>query len=353
VQDAWNTINEQSDHLEVLAANTGGFVVGRSNTFASGIAQMFRESGSYYLLGFRPPRPPDGRRRRIEVRVDHPGAIVRSREGYAEPRPPRPGRAPAPVAAAMAGLLPATDLPLRVTLTPFAQPGRKDVAVLVTLGLQRPAPEAAIDELVRLLVRAFTPEGRNVRGRTLDARLALRPGAGDAKYEIHSRLDLPPGRYAVRVSAESTTLKQTGSVYADLIVPDFSKGAVSLSGVVIASEPPLRSAGGDTHDNLVPVLPTTQREFAGHAATAFIRVYQGGKAALQPITLRARIVDANGTQVFEEARTLDAVQFAPTRSADYRLELPVRDLAAGAYLLTIEATAAGQVARREVRFEAR
>jgi VWFA-related protein len=74
MNQAWDALNARSDHLDVLASNTGGFVVGDSNSFVEGVAQVFRENSSYYLLGFRPSALPDGKRRRLEVRVDYPSA---------------------------------------------------------------------------------------------------------------------------------------------------------------------------------------------------------------------------------------------------------------------------------------
>jgi hypothetical protein len=354
MNQAWDAMNDMDDHLRVLAANTGGFVVGNTNTFSAGVAQIFNENASYYLLGFRPPRPPDGKRRRLEVHVDRPDVIVRARNGYSEPKPAKRGKEPSPIASAIAGLLPDSDLPLRMVLAPFAIPGRKQAAVAVVIGLTRPAVDEPMTDDVHLLVGAFTPEGKSRASKALDARVALRPSAGvDAKYEVLARLDLDPGRYQLRVSAQSASLERTGSVYSELVVPDFRKDAVSLSGVVFGARPPLASAGTEALDPIVPIAPTTQRDFAGHAGTAFVRVYQGGKGALAPVPLTTRIVDETGTRVFERTQVLEPGAFGTTRAADHRLDLPVSSLPAGPYLLTFEVALEEQTARRDVRFVVR
>ena len=351
VQAAWDTLSDTNDFLQVVAANTGGFALATSD-FAGGVAQIFRENASYYLLGFKPTAPPDGKLRRIEVRVDHPGITVRARSGYSDPRPPRPGREPAATTAAIAGLIPRTDVQMRAAFAPFAVAGRKKAAVLVALGLRRAAPAEAMTERARLLVRAFTPTGQSLTGQTLEADLVLRPsGTNEAKYELFSRLDLAPGRYAIRISAESLSLNQSGSVYADVVVPDFAKEPLSLSGAVIGATPPLPSAGEEALGGLIPVVPTTQREFAGHEGTAFVRVYQGGGKPLATVTLAIRVVDAAGTPVFERAEELGPERFGGARAADYSLDLPLRGLTAGAYLLTFEATAGAAAAKRDVRFD--
>jgi VWFA-related protein len=350
MNEIWDSMNAQNDHLYVLASNTGGFVVGSSNSFGGGVAQIFRESASYYLLGFRPATPPDGKQKRLEVRVDHPGVTVSARSGYSEPRPRGPGREPAPTTSAISGLLPATDLPMRAAFAPFAIPGKKEAAVTVAIGLQRPVPEEAMTEQVRLLVHAFDPEGRSRASRTFNVDVSLRPtGSGEAKYEALARIDLEPGRYQVRASAESASLARAGSVYAELVVPDFGKDAVSLSGVILTADPALPSAGLESFDSIVPVAPTTQREFAGHTGAAFVRVYQGGRTPLTPVPLTTRIVNEQGDAVFERTETLGSERFDEARAADHRFELPLSGLAPGAYLLTFEAALGEHIAKREVR----
>ncbi len=278
----------------------------------------------------------------------------RARNGYSEPKPAKRGKEPSPIASAIAGLLPDSDLPLRMVLAPFAIPGRKQAAVAVVIGLTRPAVDEPMTDDVHLLVGAFTPEGKSRASKALDARVALRPSAGvDAKYEVLARLDLDPGRYQLRVSAQSASLERTGSVYSELVVPDFRKDAVSLSGVVFGARPPLASAGTEALDPIVPIAPTTQRDFAGHAGTAFVRVYQGGKGALAPVPLTTRIVDETGTRVFERTQVLEPGAFGTTRAADHRLDLPVSSLPAGPYLLTFEVALEEQTARRDVRFVVR
>jgi VWFA-related protein len=351
MNEIWDSMNAASDHLHMLASNTGGFVVGNTNTFAQGVAQIFRESASYYLLGFRPAAPPDGKQRRLEVRVDHPGVTVSARSGYSEPKPRGPGRAPAPTTSAISGLLPATDLPMRAAFAPFAIPGKKEAAVTVAIGLRRPAPAEPTTDRVRVLVHAFDPEGRSRASRTFDVQVVLRAtGEGDAKYEALARIDLEPGRYQVRASAESASLARAGSVYAELVVPDFRKDAVSLSGVILTADPALPSAGLESLGSIVPVAPTTQREFAGHTGAAFVRVYQGGRRALAPVSLTTRIVDLRGDPAFERTETLEPERFDASRATDCRFDLPLVGLAPGAYLLTFEAALGERSATRDVRF---
>jgi VWFA-related protein len=61
----------EEDYVRMVANNTGGRAVVNSNDFAPGVATVFEENASYYLLGFQRADPAlDGRRRRLEVRVN-------------------------------------------------------------------------------------------------------------------------------------------------------------------------------------------------------------------------------------------------------------------------------------------
>ena len=48
---------EDLDFLETTAANTGGHAIVNTDDFEPGIAEMFRENGSYTCSAIRPPIP--------------------------------------------------------------------------------------------------------------------------------------------------------------------------------------------------------------------------------------------------------------------------------------------------------
>jgi VWFA-related protein len=72
---------------DAVAAETGGESFKNSNDLSRGLVRLARESSTYYLLGYAPDNMKrDGRFRKIEVRVNRPGAEVRARRGYMVPR---------------------------------------------------------------------------------------------------------------------------------------------------------------------------------------------------------------------------------------------------------------------------
>jgi hypothetical protein len=181
------------------------------------------------------------------------------------------------------------------------------------------------------------------------------PGGGKAFYEVLARVDLKPGRYQVRLGASSSLSGKSGSVYSDLDVPDFSSSRGALSGLVLSVTPGPVAAPRDRFADLLPVVPTTRREFAtGDQVAAFLRVYDGGNQAAGPVAVTARITDGAGRIVFRTTGVVTPVPAARSvRAADYRLTLPIERLLTGPHLLTIEATLGKDVVRRDARFSVR
>lgn len=350
------------DTAHVMAAQTGGFAVTRSNTFDRQIQQIFRETGSYYLLGFQSPHT-DGKFRRVEVRTTREGLTIRTRSGYDAAKARKDSKAdkgtdPLPLVNALGSVLPSPDVPMRVVVASFAPATGNRAVVTIALGVQQPAPRegAGIEERVQLLSSAYdmSSRARATYRQTVQLKLRAADGADDAKYEILSKLELEPGRYQLRFAAHSASLNKSGSVFQDVEIPDFRKAPLSLSGVVLGVSPSLASAPKDFLSAVVPVAPTTQRTFlSGHRPTAFLQVYQGGKKPPVPVTLTTTIVNDQDRTVFTATRPVEPPEFSPARAADHRFDVPIDDLPAGAYLLRFEAGIGKFTVARDLRFVVR
>lgn len=73
----------QLGHLRELAENTDGLAIVNTNDLHKGVQRVVDDLTSYYLLGYNSTNSkPDGRFRRIQVRVRQPGVQVRARRGY-------------------------------------------------------------------------------------------------------------------------------------------------------------------------------------------------------------------------------------------------------------------------------
>jgi VWFA-related protein len=90
---AWTKDLEQQEQMLVsrptavlgrLAKETGGFLIENTNDLSAGVARMRQERITYYELGYQPTQTrPDGKFRKVSVKVKRPQTTVRTRPGYA------------------------------------------------------------------------------------------------------------------------------------------------------------------------------------------------------------------------------------------------------------------------------
>jgi VWFA-related protein len=92
-----------ADGPNSLAVNTGGYAIRNENDFGKAFTEIDRDTSSYYIVGFRTSRPPDGKYHALSVRVKRSGVTVRARKGYVAATEAPPDAAGTPSAAAAAG----------------------------------------------------------------------------------------------------------------------------------------------------------------------------------------------------------------------------------------------------------
>jgi hypothetical protein len=313
------------------------------------VPEVFVENDSYYMIGIEPStRPARSGFHPVRVTVNRPDLDVRARAGYYDSSD-RPEDAVPPAGVqgtldrAMLGLVPAADLPLSLTSAAFRVAGKRDAAVAVVGGLDRDAESTEADR-IDVAVRAFDESQRTRNSKGLwTSTLRLTPGvaaSGPIHYDTLTRLNLPPGRYEVRLSMQSASEDVAGGVTTFVTVPDFEKDPLSVSGVVLGRASGAALPTSHPMSDVLPFAPTTRRAFvAGEAIAALLRLYQGGKDAPRLVSVQTRIVNESDEQVFGASADLAGAAFAgPTRAAEFRQGLPLATLANGEYLLTIEAT---------------
>jgi hypothetical protein len=350
-------IDLRISYLQAMSEDTGGRAVVRTNDMEREVPALLAETSAYYLLGVEAPRGRDGGRlHAIRVEVDRPNVDVRTRRGYYAPtvaeRRQLAARADRNVDLAMAGVLPRADIPLEVSVFPFADPNaRERSAIGVVLGVTHPGggSGAARDETVRVIATAFNPEsGRVVTSQTQTLGIRWNATADDAgRYEVLSRLPVRPGRYEIRVGVE-TSDGRTASVYAYADVPDFRGSDLSISGLVLSAAPSPPTAPVAAFRDQIPIVPTARRSFrATDRATAWIRIHRRNDAA-GSITMR--IVNERNEPVVERTEVVDARPGKGVSTIDQQFDLPPDSLGRGEYLLTAQVVAGEDTERRDVRF---
>lgn len=366
------------DSLRVLADETGGFAALNSNDFSQAFQRIVQDSSSYYVLGYYPTNDRrDGRFRKIDVRVSRPGLRVRARKGYVAPR----GRAPEPRPAAtkegtspelrdaISNPLPVTGLTLAVFAAPFKGTApNASVAVVVEVegaDFKFVEQDGIFLDHLEVSVVAVDEKGNVRGGDRLAIDMKMRPqtyeAVRQAGFRVTSRLEIPPGRYQLRVAARETGAGAVGSIHYDLQVPDFSQGALAMSGLALASVAAQRVPTGrpdPQFKEVLPAQPTTAREFGRDDALAlFVEVYDNQASTPHKVDIATTVRADDGRVVFTatEERSTDELQGA-RGGFGHAAQIPLRDLPPGLYVLRVEARTRLQdspTGFREIQFRIR
>lgn len=352
----------QHDSLRVISEETGGFAAINSNDFATAFNRIRDENSHYYLLGYYPTNDRrDGRFRKLVVRVNKPGLQVRARKGYVAPR----GKAPAAVPAstnkdapsprlreAMDSPLALSGLGMSVFAAPFKGAGQNaSVAVVLHTdgrALKFTERDGRFDDNLELSVVAVDRQGKIKNAIRQRINMPLKPQSHavvlNSGVRSVTRIDLPPGRYQLRVGALDEGSDTAGSVYYDLEVPDFTSGPLSMSGVVLTSTlsalgPVVGMAPDDELRSALPGPPTVQREFRADEELALLaEVYDNQGATPHKVAIATTLRSDDGREVFriQDERASSELQGA-RGGYGYTARVPLKGVAPGLYVLKIEA----------------
>lgn len=337
----WHSMVRLAQHgLEITSAASGGFAITNTDDFTSGIKRIVDDLDHYYLLGFYPADPKGKGYRQLDVRISgHPDWRLRFRRGYMPGGPPKPPANADLLVALSAGILPKTELPLRLTAIPIPGAGP---TTRVVLALEVSAPRSALQEAdgkVRdtlkyevLVVDEKKARVRSVSG--LEGRLTLSPVGGSepapdtVTYQVSEAIDVAPGHYELRVSAQSAKLAKGGSVYLDVDVPDFRAAPIVIGGLSIGyadgARVPVAPKGGPA---VLPFPPSLDRSFT---AADTLRVYF--EASVRPGTSNVlpvvEVLNADARVVRSPSPS-----FAAGDPVRVEASIPLAGLASGGYVL--------------------
>jgi VWFA-related protein len=388
-QFAWeNPVRRAQSYLGAMSARAGGFAVTDTDDLTGGLSRILEDLDHYYLLGFYPTVTSSGNATHpVELSVPgHPDYTMRFRRGYTLGAPSPPLKSKDPLAELATGVMPKSDLPLRLTAMPLPGTG-KAVSVAVALevtapvGLMKEADKKLRDDITYSVMVVDSKKAKVTQrtGRSatfsMSATDPTRPEPDQVKYQIPLTIDLAPGRYQLRASAMSKKLAKGGSVYLDLTVPDYSKmrlvltsiaigfadgprvpvgrttaptapifvgGAVQTRGAPLpqtvptvpnlppSSIPPAQQRAQNSR-NPLPFEPTLSREFdRSDALHTYFEVARSDKTTT--VALEIRVLDSNNEPQLKYDRIV-----SPRDPGGIGLRIPLQTLSPGAYTLRIEA----------------
>jgi VWFA-related protein len=258
---------------ELLAEETGGRSIRDTNDLVESLAKVAEESSAYYLLGYQPENPPDGKWHKLQVKVARPGVSVRARRAYQAspqpaptPEPARPGdekaanprkppRRPLDPAVMTSGASDALALRLAPYVLDADAAGLVRVLVVLELetsrlslrregGQRKGAVDLTIVGMSRDSARTYPIDER--------ARIEI-AAAGEPGWLILSReIKLPPGVGQVRALVRDSASGLAGTASQRLEVPGL--GAPYLATPVLTDRALIR--------NGVPrLVPVAHRRF--------------------------------------------------------------------------------------------
>lgn len=336
-------------------AESGGREVRNTNEPESAVASALAENDSYYLLSYRPTYPLNDKRiRRIKIEVKREGLSLFPGERLIGPEAPlTAGRDAASLKAAIADLVPRSELSLRMQAIPFSgDPTQPKVPVVVAIQVVPgdARTDRIAEDVFEVLGTAFDTRGRPRASTTTQFRVRRKEGGASAAAEVFSRLDLPPGRYSLRYAVRLQSDGRTGSVYGDVAVPDVEREPLSISGLIVASTGAL-AASPEWLKALVPASPTTVRECSPTETIRVSgRVYRGRNArGPADVLVDARLIDARGRESQLRRWAAPVQHGAAGAWAGFELTLPNR-LPAGHYALLVTAAADSRSVQQSVLF---
>lgn len=251
---AMSEILATQDGLNALAADTGGRALRNQNYFEHWVEQVLDETSNYYLITWRPSTEAEKEIKFRNVKLTiagRPDLTVRAPRGYVE------GSQAAEITSISSSEnSKSTDAALRDVLTD-SYPSNSLQTVLSLNHLNTPANGPLLTSSFQIAGRSldYGNDGKqpatvkvagvilNDKGKiaaSFQTQLKVKPvssGPADNSGVIYNhRAPLTPGIYQVRVAARDERSGRAGSAMQWVVIPDLSKGQLTLSTLLIGGQ---------------------------------------------------------------------------------------------------------------------
>jgi hypothetical protein len=311
-----------SSLLAALSDSTGGEAI-VSNDIGSALKKIVSHASAFYLLGYSPKDGQlDGKFREIKVRVKQGGLQVRARNGYWAPRGSDVERARA---VAIAAALPSSVSRALKELTPDNSRRAADFWI----GLS-PAAESGCEVSV-----AWKPRG-GMEGRSAASISVVAMSGGQKLFDGPVKdgkvtFNAAPGTVDLDLSIHDSTGEVIDREQRSVTVPDPGATALGLSTPIV-----LRARNTSEYKVLSSdpgsAVPFAGRDFS-QADRLIVRAHPYGTAS-DDAEITAQLLGPRGDTL------VDLPIHAEGGGDIYELDLPLRSLATGEFLIAIIARTA-------------
>jgi VWFA-related protein len=358
---------DSRDTLATLSSDTGGRAFFDLGDLSDAFPQIERENTGYYLLGYYlgADVKRDGRWRTIRVKVSAPGVRVRYRNGYYAPRDfqhlEKEDREEQ-LAEAMSSDNPIVELPIAVETSAFRLSDQQTY-VPIDAKISSSALEWAKKHNRRETAFDFAaevyavPSGRpvaelhdtiNVR---FDEQRFQQVGQSNLLYQ--GGVVLSPGVYHLKFVARENESGKIGTFEQNLTVAAAQPNRIALSSVLLSSQlaaveksTEVKTKGQGTRAKLAAsplevegqrIIPSVTRFFTQQQTLyVFFQAYYPEKLekseAFDPTALRAGLIFfRNGLQANATPLLAPTAMDQKTRTASFRISLPLSKLPSGRY----------------------
>jgi VWFA-related protein len=347
------------DSLRVLAEQTGGLAFVNSNDLGEAFDRVVRDNSSYYMLGYYPTNEKrDNRFRRIEVRLNKPGLQVRARKGYVSPakndqavrRLAKLEGSPE-LADALNRPIPTSGLTLHANTASFKGVApNTSVAVTILVdgsGFTFAEKDGWIEDKLEVSVSAIDGKGvirgnehfdMNIRVRSENRAILTATG-----FRAISKIDVPPGKYNLRIGARESGGGALGTILTDLEVPDLVTSPLGMSGLMLSSVDTggVPTGRAEQLKSRLPIVPSTTREFrSSDELVMFAEVYDNERVKPHTVDVTTTILGADRSKPIsrsQEQRS-SAELAANGGTFSYAAQIPLKELKPGVYSVRFEAS---------------
>lgn len=362
---------DSRDTLATLATDTGGESFFDLGDLSDAFPKIQQDNGGYYLVGYSLAADVkrDGSWHTIHVKVNAPGVHVRYRTGYYAPKDFQHFASEdrkEQLAEAMQSEDPYVDLPLAVETAAFRLNDRQIyvpiAAKISSSALQwaekRGDREASFDFAAE--VRAY-PAGQVVA--QLQDTIRVKLGAeryaevSGSNLVYQGGVVLSPGKYRLKFLARENEMGHIGSFETDLVLPPRPPSRVSLSSVLLSNELVAVAKTGEVQlkeQGRAAKISNSPLEMAGekiipsvtHLFTQQQTLYVFFQAyyleGADPSALRGGLIFfRDGAEIKATLLLTPAAVDRGTRTASFRISLPLSKLPTGRYSVQAIVVGAG------------